>query len=81
MLLVFAILFIIVMAVVIGVWVHLDSLPVRAARAAARGHDAEDSRCTYWAGDFAGVRLSARCPICDPEEPWTDFQDEESYPC
>lgn len=63
-----AILFIIVMAVLAAALAQVDSLVFRTARAAAHGHDADDSLCRYWAGDFAGVRLSARCPICNPEE-------------
>lgn len=38
------------------------------AKAARHGHDANDSRCSYWMGDFAGVDLRARCPICSPEK-------------
>jgi hypothetical protein len=28
------------------------------------GHVADDPWCIYWRGDFAGVDLNARCPLC-----------------
>lgn len=34
---------------------------------AKTGHNAHDSYCSKWRGDFAGVNLQARCKICRPE--------------
>lgn len=36
-----------------------------------KGHVADDPTCTYWAGDFAGVRLHATCPVCNDLSPET----------
>lgn len=43
------------------------SLDRNHARATRAGHIADDSNCVYWLGDFAGVNLRARCPICSPD--------------
>lgn len=32
------------------------------------GHNAHDSNCVKWMGDFAGVDLKARCLVCDPDD-------------
>lgn len=40
--------------------------PRWADTAEKHGHDANDAMCNRWRGDFAGVNLHARCPICNP---------------
>ena len=47
-------------------WERWDSLASRTRRASRQGHDPNDSLCTFWAGDFSGVDLSAKCPVCRP---------------
>lgn len=31
-------------------------------------HNADDSECIFWAGDFAGVDLRAVCPVCEVKD-------------
>lgn len=40
------------------------SLMSNVNKAARQGHNAQDSECIMWRGDFAGVDLRAHCAIC-----------------
>lgn len=45
-----------------------SQLDARAARIHAEtGHDARDSHCIKYAGDFAGIDLNAECKFCRSE--------------